>query len=104
MRYLFTLLIIILSIGNVTASEAITIFVKETSYSTSNTEGELTIDELEARLKSFKFSNVTLNIDYCAGPEIIVNAYVAIANSKPEVKDIRLQLSGGHKVSQCKNI
>jgi len=104
MRYILVILIFLTSTGKVLADELITIFVKEASYSIGNLGKELTHEELESKLKLLKFSLVTLDVDYCAGPDTLAYAYVAIARSKAEVKDIRLQLSGNHEESQCKKV
>lgn len=86
------------------ANEKITIQVKESTYSVGNSVEVLTNIELEKQLEELDFSSVTLDVDYCAEPLTIANAYVAIANSKPSVTDIKLKLSGNHKESECKNV
>jgi hypothetical protein len=101
MRHILVILILLALTGKTLANETITIFVKEASYFIGNSEEELTFEELLSQLKQLKFSLVTLDVDYCADADTIAYAYVAIANSKLEVKDIRLQLSGRHEESQC---
>jgi len=54
-------------------------------------------------LQSLNVSTVILDVDYCAAPEALANAYLVIANAKPMLKDIKLNLSGSHKKSKCKN-
>lgn len=86
------------------ADETITIYVKESNYLISNSKTELTFAELEKKLKSLDFSEAILDIDYCAEPETLANAYLALSNAKPTLKDIKLNLSGSHEKSMCKNV
>ncbi|MCQ8819113.1 hypothetical protein NQT65_02675 [Pseudoalteromonas agarivorans] len=86
------------------ADEVITIYVKESNYLISNSKTELTFAELEKKLKSLNFSTVIVDVDYCAAPETLANAYLAISNAKPSLKDIKLNLSGSHEDSKCKNV
>lgn len=86
------------------AGETITIYVKESNYLISNSKTELTFAELEKRLKSSSFSTVIVDVDYCAEPETLANAYLAISNALPKLEDIKLNLSGSHEESLCTNI
>ena len=86
------------------ANEEITVYVKESTYSVGNSMEVLTNIELEDQLGELNFSPITLDVDYCAGPLTIANAYLAIANSKPSVTDIKLKLSGSHEESKCNNV
>ena len=86
------------------ANEEITIHVKESTYSVGKSAEVLTNIELEEQLGELNFSVVTLDVDYCAEPLTIANAYLAIANSKPSVTDIKLKSSGSHEESKCKNV
>ena len=86
------------------ADETITIYVKESNYLISNSKTELTFAELEKKLKSLDFSEVILDIDYCAEPETLANAYLALSNAKPTLEYIKLNLSGSHEESMCKNV
>ncbi|MDB2331700.1 hypothetical protein N9V74_08355 [Alteromonas sp.] len=86
------------------ANEEITIHVKESTYSVGNSVEVLTNIELEDQLGELNFSAITLDVDYCAEPLTIANAYLAIANSKPSVTDIKLKLSGSHEESKCNNV
>lgn len=85
-------------------NEEITVYVKESTYSVGNSMEVLTNIELEDQLGELNFSSITLDVDYCAGPLTIANAYLAIANSKPSVTDIKLKLSGSHEESKCNNV
>lgn len=90
--------------GKLLADESVTIFVKETNYLINSSDEELNSAELESKLKQLKFSLVTLDIDYCAGPVMVAEVYVALANANPSVKDVHLKASGSHKESKCKNV
>ncbi|MFT7089404.1 MAG: hypothetical protein ACJAU4_001211 [Glaciecola sp.] len=89
--------------GKALANESIIIFVKETGYLVDTAEVELNSVELENKLKQLKFSLVTLDVDYCAPPDMLASAYIAIANANPEVKSVNLKLSGDHEKSKCQN-
>lgn len=104
MRYILALVFLLVVSGKSLADEAVTIFVKETSYSVNSSDEELSSAELERTLKLLKFSFITLDVDYCASPVMVAEAYVAIANAIPEVKDITLKASGSSKTSQCENV
>lgn len=104
MRHILVILIILASTGKALAYESITIFVKENSYSIGNAEEDLTPAELETKLKQLKFDLVTLDVGYCAGPDTLAYAYLAISNSAPSVKDIQLKLNGINEESQCNNV
>lgn len=104
MRYFLALVFVLLINGKVLADAAVTIFVKETSYLINSSDEKLNLAELESKLKQLKFSEVTLDVDYCAGPEMIVEVYVALANVNPSVKDVHLKASGSHEESKCKNV
>ena len=80
--------------------ETITIYVKESNYLISNFKAKLTSTELGKKLQSLNVSTVILDVDYCAAPEALANAYLVIANAKPMLKDIKLNLSGNHKKSK----
>lgn len=86
------------------ASDEITIHVKELTYTIGKSERLLTHTELEKELIKLNFSKVVLDVDYCAEPLTLANVYLAIANNKPLVKDIKLTLSGSHEESKCENI
>ncbi|MEI8653854.1 hypothetical protein P4S57_14755 [Pseudoalteromonas sp. Hal273] len=86
------------------ANEEITIHVKESTYSVGNSVEVLTNIELEDQLGELNFSAITLDVDYCAEPLTIANAYLAIANSKPSITDIKLKLSGSNEESKCNNV
>lgn len=103
MRIIFTITLFLFLPFTVLADETITIYVKESNYLTSNSNAKLTFSELEDKLQSVNVSTVILDVDYCAGPETLANAYLAIANAKPLLKDIKLNLSGSHNKSKCKN-
>lgn len=47
---------------------------------------------------------VTSDINYCARPVMVAEAYVAIATATPAVKDISLKASGSSKTSKCENV
>ena len=85
------------------ADETFTIYVKKSNYLFSNAKAKLTSAELGNKLQSLNVSTVILDVDYCAAPEALANAYLAIANAKPMLKDIKLNLSDSHKKSKCKN-
>lgn len=104
MRSIIALTLFLLIPFTVFADEVITIYVKEANYLISNSKAELTFSELEKKLRSLNFSTVIVDVDYCAEPEILANVYLAISNAKPALKDIKLNLSGGHKESMCKNV
>lgn len=104
MRYILVLVFLFITCGRALADESVTIFVNETSYSINSSDEELNLTELESKLKQLKFSLVTLDIDYCAGPMMIAEVYVALANATPLVKDVQLKLSGSHEKSKCKNV
>jgi len=87
--------------SNELADESVTIFIKETSYSINNADEELNSTELANQLKNLHFSLVTLDVDYCAGPVMVAEAYVALANAKPLVQDVQLKASGSPLVSKC---
>lgn len=89
--------------SQVFADESIAIFVKESSYSIDDGK-KLNLNELEVTLKHIKFSQVTLDVDYCAGPGMIANAYVAISNANSSIQDINLVLSGDHMTSKCQDV
>ena len=104
MRYILVLVFLLLGCGKALADESVTIFVKETSYSVNSSDEELSSAELESKLKTLKFSLVTLDVDYCAGPVMVAEVYVALANANPSVKDVHLKASGSHQQSKCKNV
>lgn len=104
MRYIIVAMFLLGVSSKSLANEAITIFVKETSYSVDSPDGELSFAELERKLRQLKFSLVTLDVDYCAGPDMLADAYVAIANANPSVKGIHLKPSGSNETSKCKNV
>lgn len=104
MRYILVLVILFITSGKALADQSVTIFVKEASYSINTSDEELNSAELESKLKQLKFSLVMLDVDYCAGPVMVAEVYVAIANANPSVKDVHLKASGSHKDSKCKNI
>lgn len=104
MRYILVLVFLLVISGKVLADESVTIFVKETSYSINSSDEELNSAELESKLKQLKFSLVTLDVEYCAGPVMVAEVYVALANAKPSVKDVHLKASGSHEESKCKNV
>lgn len=104
MRYILILVFLLVVSGKALADELITIFIKETSYSINTLDDELNSAELESKLKQLKFSLVTLDIDYCAGPVMIAEVYVALANANPSVKAVQLKASGSHEQSKCKNV
>jgi hypothetical protein len=101
MKHLLTLLFCCAFTANLFATEAITIFVKEKSYSIDRSEVELTAERLENELEKLAFMFITLDVDYCAGPDTLAYAYVAIENVNPSVKEITLKLSGSHEKSVC---
>ena len=76
---------------------------EKSNYLFSNAKAKLTSTELGNKLQSLNVSTVILDVDYCAAPEALANAYLAIANAKPMLKGIKLNLSGSHKKSKCKN-
>jgi hypothetical protein len=102
MRYILVFLLVIS--GKALADESVTIFVKEASYSINTSDEELSSAELESKLKQLKFSLVTLDVDYCAGPVMVGEVYVALANANPSVKDVHLKASGSHEKSKCKKV
>lgn len=104
MRYILVLVFLSVISGKALADESVTIFVKEASYSINTSDEELSSAELESKLKQLKFSLVTLDVDYCAGPVMVAEVYVAIANANPTVKDVHLKASGSHENSKCKNV
>ena len=104
MRYILVLVFLLVISGKALADESVTIFVKETSYSINSLDEALNSAELESKLKQLKFSLVTLYVDYCAGPVMVAEVYVALANAKPLVKDVQLKASGSHEESKCKNV
>lgn len=104
MRYILVLGFLLILSGNVLADQSVTIFVKETSYSINSSDEELNSAELENKLKQLKFSLVTLNIDYCAGPVMVAEVYVALANAQPSVKDVQLKASSHHKETKCEKV
>ncbi|MFY8274775.1 hypothetical protein AAEU32_11690 [Pseudoalteromonas sp. SSDWG2] len=104
MRYILVLVCLLVISEKVLADESVTIFVKETSYSINSSDEELSSSELEGKLKELTFSQVTLDIDYCADPVMVAEVYVALANANPLVKDVHLKLSGSHEQSKCKNV
>ncbi|WP_105199029.1 MULTISPECIES: hypothetical protein [unclassified Pseudoalteromonas] len=104
MRYILVLVFLLVISGKVLADESVTIFVKETSYSINSSDEELNSAELEGKLKQLRFSLVTLDIDYCAGPVMVAEVYIALANANPSVKDVHLKASGNQEQSKCKNI
>ncbi|MEO3677981.1 hypothetical protein ABGI61_03020 [Rheinheimera sp. FR7-31] len=104
MRYILVLVFLFITSGKALADESVTIFVKETSYSINTSDEELNSAELESKLKQLKFSLVTLDVDYCAGPVMVAEVYVALANANPSVKDVHLKTSGRHEQSKCKNV
>lgn len=104
MRYiLFSVFFMVVS-GKALADESVTIFVKETGYSINSLGEEFNSAELEYKLKQLKFSKVRLDVDYCAGPDMVAEVYVALANTNPPVKDVQLKASGSHAESKCKNV
>jgi len=104
MRYILVLVFLLVISGKALADESVTIFVKEASYSINNSDAELSSVELESKLKQLKFSLVTLDVDYCAGPVMVAEVYVALANANPSVKDVHLKASGSHEQSKCKKV
>lgn len=104
MRYILVLVFLLAISGKALADESVTIFVKEASYSINTSDEELSSAELESKLKQLKFSLVTLDVDYCAGPVMVAEVYVALANANPSVKDVHLKASGSHEQSKCKNV
>ncbi|MBE0458737.1 hypothetical protein NDQ71_05775 [Pseudoalteromonas sp. KG3] len=102
MRYILVLVFLFITSGKALAEQSVTIFVKETSYSINTSDEKLNSAELESKLKQLKFSLVTLDVDYCAGPVMVAEVYVAIANANPSVKDVHLKASGSHEQSKCK--
>lgn len=103
MRYILVLVLVFILIngGKALADELLTIFVKEASYSINSSSKELNSAELESELKQLKFSQVSLDINYCAGPDRVAEVYVAIANAKPSVTDIHLKTSGNDAQGRC---
>ncbi|MDN5501982.1 MAG: hypothetical protein L0G80_18940 [Shewanella sp.] len=104
MRYILVLVFHLVISGKALADESVTIFVKEASYSINTSDEELSSAELESKLKQLKFSLVTLDVDYCAGPVMVAEVYVVLANANPSVKDVHLKASGSHEQSKCKNV
>ena len=104
MRSILVLTLFLLMPFTAIADEEITIYVKESNYLISDSKTELTFAELEKKLKSLNFSTVIVDVDYCAEPETLANAYLAISNAQPTLKDIKLNLSGSHEDSKCKNV
>ncbi|WP_088212421.1 hypothetical protein [Shewanella sp. Shew256] len=104
MRYILTLIFILIISGTVFADESVKIFVKESGYSINISDEELNSAELESKLKQLKFSLVTLEVDYCAGPVMVAEVYVTLANANPTVQDVRLKTSGSHEKSKCKSV
>lgn len=104
MRYILVLAFLLVISGKVFADESVTIFVKETSYSINNSDEELNSAELESKLQQLKFSLVTLDVDYCAGPVMVAEVYVVLENANPSVKDVHLKASGSHEKSKCTNV
>jgi len=104
MRYILVLVFLLAISGKVLADESVTISVKESSYSINSSDEELNSTELESKLKQIKFSLVTLDVDYCAGPVMVAEVYVALSNANPSVKDVQLKTSGSHEESKCKNV
>ncbi|MCG7646990.1 hypothetical protein MHM87_15525 [Alteromonas sp. Cnat3-28] len=102
MRFTLLLLLVISFYSN--ASDEITIHIGETSYSINDSDKMLTNTELEIELSKIEFSSVTLDIDYCAEPSLIAEAYSAIANSKPSVSNIQLKAGGSSEETKCKNV
>lgn len=101
MRYILVLVFLVVTNGKVLADESVTIFVKETGYSINSLGEELNSAQLEGKLKQLQFSQVTLDIDSCAGPVMIAEVYVALANAKPTVKDVHLIASGSYASGGC---
>lgn len=101
MRNILVLVFLFITSGKALADESVTIFVKETSYSINTSDEELNAAELEIKLKQLKFSLVTVDVDYCAGPLMVAEVYVALANANPSVKDVHLKASGSHQQSKC---
>jgi hypothetical protein len=104
MRYIFVSLFLFVVSGKLLADESVTIFVKETSYSINSSDEDLNSTELESKLKQTRFSMVTIDVDYCAGPDMVAEVYIALANTNPSVKDVHLKASGSHEESKCKNV
>lgn len=104
MRSILVLTLFLLMPFTAIADEEITIYVKESNYLIRDSKTELTFAELEKKLKSLNFSTVIVDVDYCAEPETLANAYLAISNAQPTLKDIKLNLSGSHEDSKCKNV
>ena len=102
MRFTLIMLLVIPFFAN--ASDEITIHINETGYFINESNKVLTKSDLEIELTKIDFSSVTLDIDYCAEPLLISEAYLAIANSKPSVSNIRLRTSGSSEESKCKNV
>ncbi|MEI4551785.1 hypothetical protein [Pseudoalteromonas spongiae] len=103
MRKIFAFTLFLLVPFTAIADESITIYVKESHYLINDSKTDLTFSELETRLKSLTFSAVTVDVDYCAEPETLANAYLALSSAQPELKDIKLNLSGSHEESTCKS-
>eukprot|EP00493_Phyllostaurus_siculus_P005738 UN05786 len=80
--------------------KTITIYVKESNYLISSFKAKLTSTELGNKLQSLNVSTVILDVDYCAAPEALANAYLVNVNAKSMLKDIKLNLSGNHKKSK----
>lgn len=104
MRYILFLVFLMVTSGKALADESVTIFVKETGYSINSLDEELNSAELEYKLKQLKFSLVRLDVDYCAGPDMVAEVYVVLANTNYSVKDVQLKASGSHEESKCKNV
>ncbi len=103
-RKFIALLLLMLFSTNLLADETITIFVKEISYSINNSDVALNRAELESSLKKLKFTLVILDVDYCAEPDTLAYAYLAISNANSKLKDIKLKASGSSTESKCKNV
>ncbi|MBB1300444.1 hypothetical protein H5203_03780 [Pseudoalteromonas sp. SG41-1] len=104
MHYILVFAFLLAISDKVLADESVTIFVKETSYSINSMDEELNSAKLESKLKQLKFSLVTLVVDYCAGPVMVAEVYVALANANSSVKNLHLKASGSHEKSKCKNV
>lgn len=102
MRYILVLVFLLATSGKVFANESVTIFVKEASYAINSSDDELNSTELANKLKQLKFSMVTIDVDYCAGPDMVAGVYAALANANSSVKNVQLKASGSHEVSKCK--
>ena len=104
MRNILVSVFLLVVSGKLLADESVTIFVKETSYSINSSDEDLNSTELESKLKQLRFSMVTIDVDYCAGPDKVAEVYVALANTNLSIKDVHLKASGSHEESKCKNV